>query len=334
MPSAERVWRFEPRTMTIQIEKQNIIWPDDNPAGKMARPRFKTRFDAPDEDAKAKPVSTWIGTRARDLGEDDGSEADTLTAGLNQEATKEVRELFGEQLLEYPKPVSLIKALCALASRDDDIVLDFFAGSGTTGHAVWNLNREDGGNRRFILVQLPEKTNHSEYATISAITMERLRRASYAISRGSPAFAGDLGFRAFQLASSNVRAWQPKPADLGQAILDIVDNLIDDRTDDDLLYELILKRGLDLSVSVDARTIAGKTVRSVAGGALMVCLAMSIERDDSEALATGIAEWKTSVAPAIDTVCVFRDAAFADDVAKANVTAILAQRGLANVLSL
>jgi adenine-specific DNA-methyltransferase len=300
----------------------------------MARPRFKTRFDVPGEDAKAKPVSTWIGTRARDSNQDEENDTVALAAGLNQEATKEVRDLFGEQLLEYPKPVSLIKALCALASRDDDIVLDFFAGSGTTGHAVWNLNRDDGGNRRFILVQLPEKTNHSEYATISAITMERLRRASYAIGRGSPPFSGDLGFRAFRLASTNVRTWQPRPADLDQAILDIVDNLSRDRTEDDLLYELILKRGLDLSVPVEDRTIAGKKVRSVAGGALVACLATSIGRDDSETLATGIAEWHAGFAPAAETVCVFRDAAFADDVTKANLSAILLQRGLTNVLSI
>jgi adenine-specific DNA-methyltransferase len=333
-PLTERVWRFEPRTMTVQIEKQNIIWPDDNPTGKMLRPRFKTRFDLPDENAKAKPVSTWIGTRTRDSNDEDDAESISLVAGLNQEATKEVRDLFGEQLLEYPKPVSLVKALCALGSQDDDIVLDFFAGSGTTGHAVWNLNREDGGNRRFILVQLPEKTEHREYATISAITMERLRRAGYAIRRGEPPFMGDLGFRVFRLATSNVRAWQPRPADLDQAILDIVDNLADDRTDDDLLYELILKRGLDLSVSVAERTIAGMVVRSVGGGALIACLTPSIRTKDADALANGIAEWHASLSAAVETVCVFRDSAFADDVAKANLTAILQQRGLANVRSL
>ncbi|HEV8410151.1 MAG TPA: site-specific DNA-methyltransferase [Gemmatimonadaceae bacterium] len=334
LPPTERVWRFEPRTMTAQIENQNIIWPDDNPTGKMSRPRFKTRFDSAGEDAKTKPVSTWIGTRARDSNGEDDAETVSLAAGLNQEATKEVRDLFGEQLLEYPKPVSLVKALCALGSRDDDIVLDFFAGSGTTGHAVWNLNREDGGNRRFILVQLPEKTDHREYRTISAITMERLRRAGYAIGRGNPPFTGDLGFRAFRLASSNVRAWQPRPEDLDQAILDIVDNLVDDRTDDDLLYELILKRGLDLSVPVDERAIAGFAVQSVGGGALIVCLASSIRAEDAEALAGGIAEWHQSFGAGVETVCVFRDAAFADDVAKSNLTAILQQRGLPNVRSL
>jgi adenine-specific DNA-methyltransferase len=333
-PPAERVWRFEPTSMLRQIERQNIIWPDDNPTGKMSRPRFKTRFEDPDDDAKANPVSTWIDTKARDDGDADEGGVISLNSGLNQEATKEVRDLFGEQLLEYPKPVSLIKALCGLASRGDDIVLDFFAGSGTTGHAVWSLNQHDGGNRRFILVQLPEKTGHPDYATISAITAERLRRAGYAIGRANPPFAGDLGFRVFRLASSNVRAWQPRAADLDQAILDLVDNLVASRSDDDILYELILKRGLDLCVAVESRTVAGKIVRSVGGGALMVCLAESIAADDIEPLANGIVAWRASLAPAAETVCVFRDSAFADDVAKANLSAILDQGGLSNLRSL
>jgi adenine-specific DNA-methyltransferase len=332
-PPTERVWRFEPNTMREQIAQENIIWPDDNPAGKMSRPRFKTRFEDAGDRSKTNPVSTWIDGKAQAPGDRD-DDSISLSAGLNQEATKELRDLFGEQLLEYPKPVSLIKALCALGSRGDDIVLDFFAGSGTTGHAVWSVNRDDGGNRRFILVQLPEATSHADYRTISAITAERLRRAGYALRRATPGHPGDLGFRVFSLATSNIRAWQPRPVDLDQTLIDFVDHLEPGRSEDDLFYELVLKLGLDLCARVESRTIEGMSVRSVGGGAMIACLATRIEDSAVEALARGIADWRAALAPDAEPVCVFRDAAFTDDAAKMNLTAILAQHGITNVRSL
>lgn len=333
-PPAERVWRFEPGTMERQIGHDDILWPDDNPTGRMSRPRFKTRFGEPGDDAKTNPVSTWIDTKARANGSEDEVEVDVLVAGLNQEATKEVRELFGEQLLEYPKPVSLIKALCGLASRNDDIVLDFFGGSGTTGHAVWSLNQHDGGHRRFILVQLPERTGREDYPTISAITRERLRRAGQAIRDANPLLASDTGFRVFRLASSNIRAWQPRTPDLEQLLFDSVDHLQSGRGEGDVLYELLLKLGLDLCVPIEKRTVAGKTVYGVGSGALIVCFAESIGRAEVEPLAHGLVEWHATLLLAGETVCIFRDSAFEDDVAKTNLAAILEQHGLSNVRSL
>ncbi|MCF7853187.1 MAG: site-specific DNA-methyltransferase [Candidatus Pacebacteria bacterium] len=213
-PPLGRVWRFEPGTMARHVNEQNIIWPDEKPDSNMTRPRFKTRFD----DAKEKPVSTWIAKE-----KDSGNEVRTLNGALNQEATKELRGIFGEQILEYPKPVSLLESLVQCGTRDKDIIMDFFAGSATTAQAVLELNREDGGNRRFIMVQLPERLekpvqldNGAELCTIADIGKERIRRVVEKMQseregeldlseRETPE---DLGFRVYKLAESNFRQWE------------------------------------------------------------------------------------------------------------------------------
>jgi adenine-specific DNA-methyltransferase len=331
-PPVERVWRFEPSTMQRHILENNILWPDDNESGRMTRPRFKTRFDGSGDEAKTNPVSTWIDGRANAAESDDG--LTTISAGLNQEGTKEVRDLFGEQVLEYPKPVSLIRSLCALASADNDIVMDFFAGSGTTGHAVWSINQQDGMRRRFILVQLPEATGRADYSTIASVTSERLRRAGQALRSASPLVPGDLGFRVFRLSSSNMRPWVSAPADLEQLIIDSVNHLEPGRTDEDILYELLLKLGLELGVAIERVAIGGRLLQSVGDGALLVCLARAIEPEDVESLAMGIVSWRAARAFDGDVTCVFRDSAFSDDVVKTNLAAILEQHGFANVRSL
>ena len=331
-PPVERVWRFEPGTMARHIDDDNILWPDDNESGRMTRPRFKTRFGGAGDDEKTNPVSTWIDGRASQDGAEKGSWL--LAAALNQEATKEVRDLFGEQVLEYPKPVSLIRSLCALATTDDDIILDFFAGSGTTGHATWSLNQQDGGARRFILIQLPEQTGHADYATIAKITAERLRRAGASLRDASPLLTGDLGFRVFRLDSSNIRAWPSATKDLEQLLIDSVDHLESDRRDDDILYELLLKLGLELCAPIEQLSIAGHSLQSVGGGVLLVCLSPAIGKEDGEALALGIVEWRARRAYSGEVICVFRDSAFEDDIAKTNLAAILEQHGIANVRSL
>lgn len=333
-PPEQRVWRFEPSTMKEHVEQNNIIWPDDNPSGRMSRPRFKTRY-YPDE-AKTNPVSTWI--TVKESTEENDEEVTSLAAGLNQEGTKEVRELLGGQVLEYPKPLSLIRGLVAVSTRDNDLIIDFFAGSGTTGHAVWLANASDQCNRRFIMVQLPEPTGREEFRNIAEITKERLRRAAAKVKAGNPLFAGDTGFRVFKLDHSNIRAWNPNPADLEASLLDHQDHLLEGRSEADVLYELLLKLGLDLCVPIEQRTIAGREVHSVGGGVLMACLAEQITGEQVEPLAQGIIDWHKELAPAgpsgKETTCVFRDSAFENDVAKTNLTAILEQHGIQNVRSL
>jgi len=150
----------------------------------------------------------------------------------------------------------------------------------------------------------------------------------------NPMFAGDLGFRVFKLDSSNIRAWDPDRDKLQKTLEESVEHLKSDRTEADILHELLLKLGLDLCVPIEQKTIAGKTVHSVGGGVLLACLATQITRDEVEPLAQGIVAWHKALAPAGDTTCVFRDSAFADDVAKTNLAAILNQHGLQNLRSL
>lgn len=255
--------------------------------------------------------------------------------GDSQEATRELKKLFDDNaVFDYPKPVRLISRIVELSTAQDDIVLDFFAGSGTTAHATVSVNASDGGNRRFVLVQLPEPTGRQDYPNIVDITKERIRRAAATVCAEVPGFRGDVGFRVFKLDASNIRAWNPNRGAMERSLLDSVEHLLDGRTEADVLYELLLRTGLDLCVPIEKRRIAEKTVYSVGGGVLMVCLEKKVGAEEVESLATGIVAWHRELKPAGDTMLVFRDSAFADDVSKINLTAILQQNGLVQVRSL
>jgi len=254
------------------------------------------------------------------------------------------------KVFSNPKPVRLLTSFFPfLLKNDGDLVLDFFAGSGVTAKAVFALNAKDSVQRRFCLVQLPEPLDPSEREqkpaanlcqhlgrplNIAEVTKERVRRAANKIREQNPMFAGDLGFRVFKLASSNIRAWEPDRDDLPKTLQESVEHLKTGRTEVDILFELLLKLGLDLTVPIEQRTIAGKTVHSIGAGSLLVCLAPEIAGKEVESLALGIVDWYKALAPAGDTTVVFRDSAFADDVAKTNLTAILQQHELENVRSL
>ena len=211
------------------------------------------------------------------------------------------------------------------SSEKDDIILDFFAGSGSTGHATFRANIDNEEKRQFILIQLPEPTNQQEFPTISEITKERLRRAGKKIKEETPLFAGDTGFRVFKLDTSNICPWQPDRNDLEGTLLANVEHLVEGRSEQDILFELLLKLGLDLTVPMEQRAFAGKTVHSIGLGALMVCLAEEIKRTEVEPLAQGILAWWRELAPAVPVQFVFRDSGFVDDVAKTNLAAILEQ---------
>ena len=256
--------------------------------------------------------------------------------GHNQEAKKEIKDLFPEAVpFDTPKPTRLIERILQLSTTGSagDIVLDFFGGSGTTAHSVYSANASDEGNRRFILVQLPEITEESNYSTIAEVTKERLRRAGTKIKADKPLFAGDTGFRSFKLNTSNIRAWQPS-GNLAQDLVDNMSHLNEGRSKDDILFELLLKLGLNLCVPMAQRSIAGKPVHSVGGGSLMACLDEHISVADAEPLALGIAAWREEQATAGDTTVVLRDSAFENDVAKSNLAAILEQHGIKQVRSL
>lgn len=269
--------------------------------------------------------------------------------GHNDEAQKEISALLDRKVFSTPKPLRLIQRILTIAAPKDAIILDFFAGSGSTAHAILKTNIEDHGYRRYIMVQLPEplsldnsdQKTAAEFCdklgkprTIAEITKERLRRAGDKLKAENPDWQGDTGFRVFKLDTSNIRAWNPQPENLQDALLDYQNNLRAGRSETDVLYELLLKLGLDLCVPIETRDIANLTVYAVGGGVLLACLAETISREQAEPLALGIAAWHKGLAPAGDSTCVFRDNAFADDVAKTNLSAILEQYGIANVRSL
>jgi len=185
-----------------------------------------------------------------------------------------------------------------------------------------------------MLVQFPEPTGRKDYATLADLAKERLRRVGEKVRKENPLLTGDLGFRVFKLASSNIRAWEPDRENLPQTLEASVEHLKTDRTEADILFELLLKLGLDLTVPIEQKSITSKTVQSIGAGTLLVCLAPQVTREEVEPLALGIVDWYKALVPAGETTVVFRDSAFADDVAKTNLTAILQQHGLENVRSL
>lgn len=306
--------------------------------------------------ASAMNDGSWRVFRKDYLNGEDGELASTLAKSVwldkefnNDYGRKSIKELLGASVMDFPKSPFLIQRIVSIASNSSDIVLDFFAGSGTTGQAVMAQNAVDGGKRRYVLVQLPEPLSPenkdqkvaSDFCdrlkrprTIAEITKERIRKAAKKIQADAPMLEGDFGFRVFKLDTSNIRAWNPNPADLDQTLFDHQDHLLAGRSESDVIYELLLKLGIDLCVGIERRSVQGKEISAVGSGVLMTCLATSIAATEVEAVAQGIATWHKELAPAGDTTCVFRDSAFADDVAKTNMAAILQQNGIANVRSL
>ena len=270
--------------------------------------------------------------------------------GHNHEANNELKLLLSQGVFSNPKPTRLIQRMIELAAgspEDPSIVLDFFAGSGTTGHAVMKHNFADGGCHRYILVQFPEAVDSGSrelkattaYLTglnkplnIAEITKERLRKAS--LQFDSSISAMDTGFRVFKLDSSNIRAWEPDKSDFKQSVIDYVDHIKPDRSEDDLFYELLLKLGYDLCAPMEQRIIAGKRVNAVAGGALVACMAESIKKEEVDELTLGIVALRDEMEDTEDIMVFFRDDAFEDEMAKSNVVEILRQYDIKDVRSL
>ncbi len=232
-----------------------------------------------------------------------------------------MRSPTSDVVFDTPKPTRLVRRMLQIATSqsENDIGLDFFAGTGSTMDAVFRQNADDQSNRRCILVQLPEPLTQdasSSPATIADLTKDRLRQASEEVRSNNPTFTGDLGFRVFKLDSSNIRAWEPDGDDLEGTLLDSIDHIKPNRSQDDILYELLLKLGLDLCVPIETRTIAGKAVHSIGTRTLIACLDEHIDREEVDSLAFCIAEWHNQLESEGDTTVIFRDSAFEDDVAK------------------
>lgn len=213
----------------------------------------------------------------------DGRTASTIwlseEVGHNQTATREVKQLFDDnKYFDFPKPVSYIKQMLMVSTKNDDLILDFFSGSATTAHAVMQLNAEDSGNRKFIMVQLPEATDETSeafkagYKNICEIGKERIRRAGKKIKEESPLTTQDLdtGFRVLKLDSSNMQDVYYTPADFNERDL-FEENIKPDRTDEDLLFQSMIELGIELSAKIVKTEIAGKTVWNVSDGYLLAC---------------------------------------------------------------
>lgn len=297
-PNYNRVWSYIPESMNQLIAENRIVFPEDT----TKRP-MKKRF-ASELDSGTNPQSTWM---------DD--------VGMNTEGTKQMYDLFGKAFFSYTKPVSLVKALTLQVARAGDIVLDFFSGSATTAHAVMKLNAEDGGHRKFIMVQLPEKTDEKSeaykagYKNICEIGKERIRRAGKQIlsagggqlemseTQPEPGTPVDVGFRCLRLDSSNMENVYYTPEEISQQdMFSLVDNVKPDRTPEDLLFQVMLDLGVLLSSPIETMEIAGKKVFNVADGFLLACF----DHDVTEETVKAIAQMKPYYA-------VFRDSSMAND---------------------
>lgn len=251
---------------------------------------------------------TWSVRFKGYLYEEDGTEKagkpTTLLLGTyTQEGTKDFEEYFHRDIFPFPKPVSFIKQLLSVEITTDlvdnkegeqEIYLDFFAGSGTTAEAILELNKDDDKHRKFILVQLPEPTENKDFPTITDITKERVRRV---IKKLNDEEAGQLpmgetqdrGFRVFKLAESNFKGWEasiPKDSTaLAQQLELHIDHIREGRTSDDILYEILLKSGFPLTTPVENIELEGKTVYSVAGGGMLICLEKELTLEVIRAMA-------------------------------------------------
>ena len=257
--------------------------------------------------------------------------------GHTQSATQGLTKLFGGKIFDFSKPVELIQRCLAISTSNDDIILDFFSGSATTAHAVMQLNAEDGGNRRFILVQLPELCDEKSeaykagYKNICEIGKERIRRAGKKIleehaqvTMAEDKQPLDVGFRVFKLDTSNLETWDATPIEneqldlLYQRMNSMIHRVKPERTDLDMIYEIMLKLGVPLTYSVTPFFINNKTVYGVGDDCLLlVCLAEDVQPEDVERM--------TEYAPA--KIIISRDS-FADDTAMANAYYILRDHGI------
>jgi adenine-specific DNA-methyltransferase len=307
-PSSKGNWRFSKERIDELLAKNEIYFGDDG----RGRPKLK-RFLCDVKEGVTYPT-IWD------------------FAPLNTEGSAEMESLLGSMTaFENPKPSGLITELVKLGCSKDGIVLDFFAGSGTTGHAVLAQNRIDGGRRKFILVQIQEPTRREDFKTIADLAKERVRRVIKKLNeadRTALRFDGekprDRGFRDFKLAESNFTTWDASvehDAETLEKQLELhVDHIRLGREPGDILYEILLKSGLPLATRVETRSLDDKTVYIAAGGALFICL----EKDLTLKLIRTIADQKPE-----RVVCL--DAGFAgNDQLKANAVQIFKTKGVTN----
>ena len=236
---------------------------------------------------------------------------------ISNKGTKEVRELLGNNIFDFPKPLGLIERVLQIGTNEDSYVLDFFSGSSTTAHSVFNINLKTNGNRKFIMVQIPEDIFEDSYAfkagykTICEVGKERIRRAGDKIVQESGNKNLDIGFKVFKLDSSNLEKWDPDYDNLEQTLLVSQDNIKLDRTQEDLIYEIMLKYGIDLTLPIEEYDVGENKIYSIGFGALLICLDNKITKDITSSIIELASENISRV--------VFKDNGFASDADKTNI---------------
>lgn len=302
LPPRGRCWRFLPAKFSSALADNRIIWTNNG----LGRPQLKVFYE-----------------EKKELGSVDNSWFSADRIGTSTNGTKELMKLFDRQLFfDTPKPTSLLLKLIDLANtKENDTILDFFSGSATTAHAVMQLNAEDGGHRKFIMVQLPEQTDEKSeaytagYKNICEIGKERIRRAGRKIKEEAGVTAPadlDIGFRCLRLDESNMEKVYYVPDEVRQdTLFSLVDNVKPDRTPEDLLFQVMLDLGVLLSSPIEVKEIAGKKVFNVADGFLLACFDQNVTDETVKA----IAQMKPYYA-------VFRDSSMANDSVATNFNQI------------
>jgi adenine-specific DNA-methyltransferase len=314
-------WRVSKETLKRLVDENRLWWGATGDGDMPFQKRFLT------EVKKGVVPTTWW---------------DYKFAGSMRNAKNEIRDIFEDPPFDYPKPSSYVRRILEISTyaKEDEIILDFFAGSGTTAQAVLELNAQDGGNRKFILVQLPEPTGRKDFPTIADITKERVRRVIKKLSAAeaekqdaaasqlklggtAPVRELDLGFKVFKLGSSNFKVWDaataPKDgAALAEQLKLMAHNVEDGCPDDALLYELVLKSNLPLTSKIIAGKIGEQPFYDVADGGLVICLARKI----TQATLRGLMARKPK-----GVICL--DIAFAgNDQLKANIVLEMKSHGI------
>ena len=298
-------WRITIDTIDEYIKNNRIVFPGDYDFLKISKPVL--RYWKEDDVSKAGDSfgRVAVSTKLPD------------SIGMSQDGTREITSLFSGKVFSFPKPTSLMKFLISINASKEDIILDFFSGSATTAHAVMQLNAEDGGHRKFIMVQLPEKCDETSeaykagYKNICEIGKERIRRAGDKIKSESPMTTQDLdiGFRVLKLDDTNMNDVYYAPDDYDQGMLaGLESNIKDDRTDLDLLFGCLIDWGLPLSLPYKSEKIDGCTVHTYNDGDLIACF----DKNIPESVVKEIAKRKPLRA-------VFRDSGFASSPEKINV---------------
>lgn len=310
-PPKGRYWPYSRTTMAQKIAEGRVIFPKQATGTPMLK-RFAAEAMKP-----TIPVSSWIERPGA------GNGQSTLVSPMNSAATRALKELLGEKLFSFPKPVDLVKALIEQGGPRDALVLDFFAGSATTAQAVMECNASDGGNRRYILVQLPEALDERSEAakrgfhSIAELSRERIRRAAAKVLEGQchDEWRRDVGFRVLKVDSTNMKELRQRPEALAQGdLLDAVDSVKPGRSAEDLLFQVLVDWGLDLTLPIARAQVQGKTLYRVADDALLACFDLEI----TEALIEELAGYKPRR-------LVLRDSAFDSDAMRINVEQQLRQ---------